>query len=467
MSVSRTLAIAVFVVIAAASGWFARGLFSSATTSGTAVEAESRAGDPGAEERCPDGSAPRLWRAPMDPGYVRDRPGKSPMGMDLVPVCESGDGLGAGGVRIDPTVVQNIGVRTAPVTRRDLSRTIRAAGRVAWDERRVAHVHTKVQGWVETLHVDFLGERVERGEPLLELYSPELVSTQEELLVAARYRTRTAGSEFDDVSQSGRSLYDATLRRLELWDVDGRDVDRLLETGEVQRTLTLRAPTSGVVTSLEVRSGMEVAPNANLYTIADPSHVWVTADVYEYELPWVELGQAARVELPYLRDADLSGPITYVSPFLDPATRTAEIRVELANPDGQLRPGMFGNVFIEGTPHRDAVAIPSEAVIRSGRRSIAIVALGEGRFEPRPIVTGLSTGDGTTEIVAGLEPGEVVVVSSQFLIDSESQLQEAIDKLLGEDRPSRAEPRDPPPGSPDPSTHTDPGDGVDHSAMGH
>lgn len=429
MNVPRTLAIAGLVLAATASGWLIRSLVppdSTEPSSDTAQETPSG-------ERCPDGSAPRLWRAPMDPSFVREQPGLSPMGMDLVPVCASQEQSAPGTVRIDPAVIQNIGVRTAPVERHDLSRTIRAVGRVAWDERRVAHVHTKVQGWVEAVHVDFLGQRVERGEPLLELYSPALVSTQEELLVAARYRDSTKQSEFSDVSQSGQSLYDATRRRLELWDVDPRDVDRLLTTGDVQRTLTLRAPTSGVITQLEARSGMEIAPNTNLYTVADPSRVWVMAEVYEYELPWVEVGQSAHIELPYLKDVDLSAPITYVSPFLDPATRTAEIRVELANPDGHLRPGMFGNVLIEGTPQHNVVTVPTQAIIRSGRRSIVIVARGDGRFAPRTIETGLSTGEGTTEVTRGLEPGDEVVVSSQFLIDSESQLQEAIDKLLGSD----------------------------------
>jgi multidrug efflux pump subunit AcrA (membrane-fusion protein) len=366
----------------------------------------------------------------MDATYIRDEPGKSPMGMDLVPVCPGAAvSEERGVVQIDSATVQTIGVRTAPVETRDLSRIVRAASRVTYDERRVAHVHTKVQGWIEHLYIDFLGQEVRRGQPLLEIYSPELVATQDELLLAARYRRATGDSPFEDVKASGLSLFDATRRRLELWDVSEADIDRLLETGESKRTLTLYAPTSGVVTKLSVRTGMEVAPNSNLYTIADLSQVWVMANVYEYELPWIELGQTGSVEISYLPGENFSGPVTYISPFLDPTTRTAEIRLELPNPEGRLKPEMFGTTRIAAAPRSAATAIPSEAVIRSGRRTLAIVALGEGRFTSREIVLGLQTGEGWTEVTEGLSPGEEVVVSSQFLIDSESKLQEALRKL--------------------------------------
>ncbi len=375
---------------------------------------------------CPGGAPAEYWRAPMDPSYIRQEPGKSLMGMDLLPVCASESGV----VQVDSAMVQSIGVRTALVEIRDLSRSIRALGRVTYDERQVAHVHTKVQGWIERLYVDFVGQDVRRGQPLLEIYSPELVATQEELLLAARYKIATGDSPFEDVKSSGSSLLDATRRRLELWDISKRDIDRLLETGEVKRTLTLYAPASGVVTMLAVRSGMEVAPNSNLYTIADLSTVWVMADIYEYELPWIELGQTGTVELSYLPGVTFSGPVTYISPFLDPKTRTAEVRLELPNPERRLKPEMFGNVLIKASPRAGATAIPSEGVIRSGRRTLVIVALGEGRFTAREIELGLETGDGWTEVTEGLSPGEEVVVSSQFLIDSESKLQEAFQKLL-------------------------------------
>ena len=367
----------------------------------------------------------------MAPSYVREEPGKSPMDMDLGPECPSASGEAPdGAVIVDSATMQNIGVRTAPVERKDLARAVRAVGRVAYDERRVVHVHTKVQGWIEELMVDFVGQEVKRGDPLLEIYSPELVATQEELLLAARYRDSTGESPFEEVRGGGASLFEATKRRLALWDVPERDVKRLLETGNVKRTLTLYAPASGVITRLGVRSGMEVQPNSNLYTIADLSKVWVLADVYEYELPWLELGQTAAVELSYLQGKSMEGELTYIAPFLDPETRTAEVRLELDNSAGKLKPGMFGNAVIAGEPRTDALAIPTESVIRSGTRTIAVVALGDGRFEPRDIELGLDSGDGWLEVLDGLEEGEDVVISSQFLIDSESNLQEAVKKLL-------------------------------------
>ena len=422
----RTSFVMIAVVIAAlAMGWWGRGLVGGGTLAPTTGRTAS------AEGPCPGGVEPLYWKAPMDPSYVRDSPGKSPMGMDLVPQCPGHDKDGPeDAVVVDAATIQTIGVRTTPVERRDLVRTVRAIGRVAYDERRVSHIHTKVQGWVEKLFVDYVGQQVRKGEPLLEIYSPELVATQEELLLAARYREATEDSPFEDVREGGESLYDATRRRLALWDIRDRDVDRLLETGEVERTLTLYAPASGVITHLGVRAGMEVKPNSNLYTIADLSEVWVLADVYEYELPWLELGQMATVELAYLPGKEMRGELTYIAPFLDPDTRTAEVRLELDNPDGRLKPEMFGNAVIEAAPRPNVLAIPSDAVIRSGERTIAIVALGEGRFEPRDVELGLDGDDGRVQVLDGLAQGEEVVVSSQFLIDSESNLQEAVRKLL-------------------------------------
>ena len=215
-----------------------------------------------------------------------------------------------------------------------------------------------------------------------------------QLLLAARYRDATGASPYDDVRGGGESLFAATKRRLALWDVPERDIERLLRTGEVKRTLTLYAPASGVVTRLGVRAGMEVTPNTNLYTIADLSRVWVLAEVYEYELPWLELGQEAVVELSYLPGEQMRGTLTYIAPFLDPKTRTAEVRVELDNPEGRLKPEMFGNVVIAGAPRADVLAVPSDAVIRSGTRTLAMVALGDGRFEPQEVELGLEGGEG-------------------------------------------------------------------------
>jgi Cu(I)/Ag(I) efflux system membrane fusion protein/cobalt-zinc-cadmium efflux system membrane fusion protein len=427
MSAKRGISTAFLVILAAGAGWFARERVPSLSP----PKEMSTAPGAAQEGPCPGGAQPLYWKAPMDPTYIRDEPGKSPMGMDLVPQCP-GDARAstATGVQIDPFVVQSIGVREAAVERRDLARKIRTVGRVAYDERLVAHVHTKIQGWIERLHVDYEGQRVKRGQPLLEIYSPELVSTQEELLVAARYRDLTERSPFADVSEGGAALFDATRRRLELWDIPERDIERLLATDKVRKTLTLYAPTGGVVNHMMVRAGMEVGPNANLYTIADLSRVWVYADIYEYELPWVSEGQRGAVELSYLPGVRFEGEVTYVYPFLDPKTRTARVRIELPNPDLILKPDMFANVTIETETRPNVVAVPEEAVIRSGRRTLAIVAVGDGRFEPREIELGLDSGNGWLEVKRGLHEGDRVVTSGQFLIDSESKLQEAVQKLL-------------------------------------
>ncbi len=444
------------VALAAALGWWGSGFFAARSTGRAPAPIASSA------ELCPDGSRPLYWKAPMDPSYVRDAPGQSPMGMDLVPECRAAAAKGSdSAIVIDAATIQNMGVRTAPVVRRDLSKVVRAVGRVAYDERRVVHVHSKVQGWVEELFVEFVGQRVVRDEPLMRLYSPELVATQEELLLAARYREATEASPFDEVRGGGTSLYEATRRRLALWDVPQRDIERLLRTGQVERTLTLYAPATGVITHLGVRSGMELRPNTNLYTIADLSRVWVLADVYEYELPWLELGQSAAVELSYQPGEPLSGELTYIAPFLDPETRTVEVRLEIENADGRLKPGMFGNAVIQGATRAGVLAVPPEAVIHSGARTIAIVALGEGRFESREVGVGLDAGDAGLEILAGLREGERVVLSGQFLIDSESNLREARDKLLSasSDSPSTDAPRDAPVAPKPTMAH-------DHSAMG-
>jgi multidrug efflux pump subunit AcrA (membrane-fusion protein) len=436
MNTRRALLTFVALLLALAIGWWGRGLREPDR------EMPRGASGPSADGPCPGGEAALYWKAPMDPTFVRKGPGKSLMGMDLIPECRgAGNDATGGGVVIDPTTVQNIGVRTERIEKRDLTRKVRAVGRVAYDERRVTHVHTKVQGWIEKLFVDFVGQQVERGQPLLEIYSPELVATQEELLLAARYRDATGASPYDDVRGGGESLLAATKRRLALWDIRERDIQQVLETGKVKRTLTLYAPASGVVTRLGVRAGMEVQPNSNLYTIADLSRVWVLADVYEYELPWVELGQKAMVEVSYLPGEPIQAELTYIAPFLDPTTRTVEIRLELDNADGKLKPEMFGNAVIEGAPRLGVVAIPTAAVIRSGTRTLAIVSLGSGRFEPRELELGLDSGDGWLEVRSGLEEGEEVVVSSQFLIDSESKLQEAVQKLLAPEAGAAAKPR--------------------------
>ncbi len=337
---------------------------------------------------------------------------------------------GSNEVRINPSLVQKMGVRTAAVERRDLTRYVRAVGRVTYDERLVHHVHTKIHGWVEKLYVEYEGGIVGAGEPLLEIYSPELVSTQEELLLAARYRETTKASPNQDVRRSGQELLEATRRRLELWDISEQFIDDILASGEVRKTVTLYAPRKGVVTHLNVRHGMEVTSDKNLYTIAGLSRVWIYANVYEYELPWLEIGQSASVKLKSRPGTSFEAVVSYIYPSLDADTRTARVRLELDNPDLIFKPNMFAVVEIRASQLTGVLAGPEEAVIRSGQRSLVILDLGEGRFAPRDVTLGLDSGDGWLEIVAGLTESERVVTSGQFLIDSESKLREAALKLL-------------------------------------
>ncbi len=359
------------------------------------------------------------WVAPMDPTYISDKPGKSPMGMDLVPVYE--DELASRGgaiIRIDPVVELNMGVRTAPVRHQTIFRHLRTIGEVKVAEDRLAVVNLRFGGWVEKLVVDRTGDPVRKGQVLFEVYSPELVSAQEELLVAIR----SAGPD-SDLARSAR-------RRLELWNIDPRDIDAVIRAGEARRTLPIRSPASGYVLHKNIVEGDRAAPGEDLYRIGNLSTIWVEAEVYEFDAPWVREGQRAQMELSFQKGKVLEGRVAYVYPTLDPKSRTLRVRLEFPNPGVALKPGMFATVNIEYRRVEDALAIPLQAVIRSGRRELVFIALGKGRFAPREVVTGLEADHHLVEVLEGLTEGEEVVTSGQFLFDSESQLQEAIQKML-------------------------------------
>ena len=340
------------------------------------------------------------WRAPMDPSFTSDEPGKSPMGMDLVPVYE--DGLAeAGTVQIDPVTVQNIGVRTAHVEQRSLHRTIRTVGRVDYDETRLTDVNTKIAGWVEKLHVDYTGQSVKKGQPLLDIYSPELVAAQEEYLTALDYHRRPAESAGGDVARGARDLLNSATQRLRYWDISDAQIDNLQATGEAQRTMTIHSPQQGIVVHKAVFEGAHIDPGEHLYRIAELSEVWVYADIYESELPWVRVGQEAEVELSYLPGRKFSGRVTYVYPFLESKTRTVKVRMSFENPDMELKPNMYTNVRIQSPVKAEALVVPVQAVIHSGERKVAVVSLGEGRFQPREIEVGVEA-DGHYEVLKGL-----------------------------------------------------------------
>jgi len=385
---------------------------------------------PGPEGAAPGGAKHKkilYYQAPMDPTYIRNEPGKSPMGMDLIPVYEGEEAAAEPGtVSIDPVTIQNIGVRTAGVERRSLSRTIRTVGRVDYDEKRVHHVNTKIEGWIEKLYVDFTGEEVEKGDYLLEIYSPKLVATQEEYLLALSYKKSAPGAARVPGAESAPSL---ARRRLELWDVPDHQIKEIEKTGRILRTLHIHSPARGTVVKKNVQEGMYVKPGMNLYTIADLSKVWVYADVYEYEMPWIELGQTAEMTLESNPGRVFRGRVSFVYPFVEPRTRTVKVRLEFENPDRSLKPDMYSNVVLKSRRRGASLVVPEEAVILSGERSIVIVARGKGKFSPRVVRLGVES-QGLYEVLEGLEEGEEVVTSAHFLIDSESRLKEAISKML-------------------------------------
>lgn len=369
------------------------------------------------------------WRAPMDPTYISPKPGKSPMGMDLVPVYEGEEAFGST-VRINPTVEQNMGIRTETVKRRDLTQTIRAVGRLDYDESKVAHVHTKFTGWIEKTYVNTTGQRVTKGEVLLDIYSPQLVSAQDEFLDALKNLTAAGESAVAPRKDNLERMVSSARRRLEYFDISSQQLDELTRTGVVKKTLAIESPFSGIVVEKHALDGMEVSPGMRLYTIADLSEIWVYADIYEYEVPWVQEGQTAAMTLSYEPGRTFRGKVQYVYPYLEEKTRTIKVRLSFPNPKLELKPGMYANVEIETSPVENVVAVPLEAVLFSGERNLVFVSLGEGRYAPRDVVIGIESGGGFYEVKKGLTEGEVVVTSGQFLLDSESKLQESISKMI-------------------------------------
>ena len=374
------------------------------------------------------------WRAPMDPNYRSDQPGKSPMGMDLIPVYDDGgeDTTTEGTVRVSPRFLQNFAVRTAKVRRGDLLREIRTVGILTHNDERVVSVNTKFEGWIERAAVNNVGESVQRGDILFDIYSPELVTTQQDYLATLDYlkRLREGGAHADAVDRAG-SLLEATRERLRHWDVTEAQIAALEAEGQASRTLPFLAPASGLVVAKmgDSLDGMKLTPGMTVLKIADHSTLWVEAQLYEDDVPHVHEGSPVSIEVEAFPERRWNGTIRFFRSALSAETRALTAFVEIANPDLALRPMMYVNVSIEAEGARDAVLAPAESVLRSGTRAVVIVERGEGVFEPREVALGL-TADGLQEITAGLAPGEQVVVSSQFLIDSESNLQAATAQLL-------------------------------------
>ncbi len=374
---------------------------------------------------------PLYYRHPMNPDITSPVPAKDAMGMDYIPVYAEDDGNAgrpAGTVRIDPQLVQTIGVRTARVERRTLGRTIRTVGRVTFDEERLYRLHPKIEGWIEELRVDTTGQPVHRGDILLSIYAPKLVSTQQEYLLALRSVEALAKSAFPDVVRGARELAAASRERLRLLDVPEHQLRQLEETRQLIRELHIHAPASGVAMEIGVREGQFVSPRDELYLVADLSRVWVLADIYENELPWVRAGDPADMGVMAVPGRRFSGKLSYIYPYAESQTRTIKARLEFENADGLLKPDMFADVTLHASQRPDALAVPEEAIIRSGVRDRVFVVRAPGQFEPREVTVGVSSDD-YVEILAGLEAGEEIVVSAQFLIDSESKLREAAAKM--------------------------------------
>lgn len=395
------------------------------------------------------------WVAPMDPGYVRDEPGKSPMGMDLVPVYDD-EVMSGAGVTIDPAIIQSIGVRYAQVEVGPVEKTIRAAAHVDFDEDHYTVLSTRTGGWIEKLYVTSPGEEVHEGDPLFDFFSPTLFSAQEEYLIARRMGDST--------------LANAAVERLRLLGVSDEMIEDIRINGS-RRALTIEAPMDGIVASIgssgggggggissgggmsgmsgmggsggsggmndtgsgmggDIKEGDYVGSGTSVFSIADLSSVWIYAHVYEDELQFVSEGLTAELELDYLPGQIFEGTIDFVYPFLDRQTRDIKIRMVFENPDGLLMPGMFGTVRITNRIVDTGLLIPAEAVIYSGDRRLVFLALSGGRFAPADVTLGVNAGDDMVQILDGLTAGQTIVTSAQFLLDSESRLKEAINKML-------------------------------------
>ena len=367
------------------------------------------------------------YYSPMNPSITSTKPMKDEMGMDYVPAYEGdlkGEGptvTGHATVTIDHERQQLIGLTTAKVVEGQVSGEVRTTARLAVDETRVRKVNVKVEGFVEKLFVDFIGKPVRMGQPLFSLYSPEFVSAQSEYLLALKTQKALAGGS---LASSGTGLLESAKRRLTLWDVPKGALEHLEQTGEVQKSLILRSPISGVVTVKNVVEGARITPSDIPFEITDLSRVWALADVYETELGRVKVGIPATMTLPSFPGRTFVGRVAFVDPILDPKTRTAKVRLEFSNPKGDLKPEMFGEALLKGPAHK-GILVPLDAVLDGGTQKVAFIALGDGRFEPREVTTGIKVGE-QVEILSGVKPGEEVVSRANFLVDSESRFRAAL-----------------------------------------
>jgi Cu(I)/Ag(I) efflux system membrane fusion protein len=383
------------------------------------------------------------YTCPMHPQIIEDSPGSCPIcGMDLVPIqieerapeshteadhSAHAEPPGYATISIPPERRQLIGVKTDTAKEIEVKKTIRTVGFVAVDENKVAHIHSKFGGWIEHARAKVVGELVTKGQPLLTIYSPELVSAQEEFLLALRAQNKTADSSVKEILTGGSDLVRITRKRLELWDIPEQEIERLARDGEPRKNMTLYAPLTGYITATQAVDGSYIEPGTHLYAIVDLSEVWVLADVYESDLPLISKGRRARLDLSYLPGREFDGRVDYIYPILDAKTRTAKVRFVFPNPGLELKPEMYVNVLLSRDMGR-RLAVPEEALLDTGETTIVFVDLGDGRLQPRRVTAGPRVDDFVV-IEAGLSPGERVVTSANFLIDSESRTKAAFQAL--------------------------------------
>jgi membrane fusion protein, copper/silver efflux system len=375
---------------------------------------------------------PLFYRNPMNPAVTSPVPIKDEMGMDYIPVYEAQAGAVSGegaSVAIDPSVVQNMNVQVRAVRRVDLKREIRTVGYLEYDQQKMVTVTTKYPGFIERVYVNYPGEPVRKGQALFEIYAPELVQTEQDLLSALEFAARLKDAPGDAPGRA-QALVAAARARFAFWDIRGSQIEDLERTKKVFRTLRVSAPSSGVVMKrLDGLEGMAVKPGMELYHIADLSSLWLTVEVFEGQLGWLQIGSVADIALSYFPGETFTGRVRLVEPEVSEKTRTVPLRLEVPNSDGRLRAGMYATVRFHPVVAKDVIVVPSVAVLRTGERNLVVLSEGEGRFAPREVTLG-SEGEGSTEVLSGLQAGDEVVTSAQFLIDSESNLREAIQKMV-------------------------------------
>ena len=365
------------------------------------------------------------YRDPKDPNYKAEQPGLNPeTGNELEPVyADDVSAMPVGTVQITPEKQQLIGVKYGQAEVSGGSRTIRAVGKVAIDETRIEHVHTKVEGWIDQVFVDFTGKVVQKGDPLFTIYSPELLASQREYLLAAKAQNVMQNSALPAAFDQSKSLMQAARRRLELWDLSDAQIDQVVKTGQPIKNITVYSPKSGYVTERKAFPQLKVMPDTDLYTIVDLSRVWLMADVFEYEAANIHLGESANVTFQALPGRTFTARINYIQPQVDPMSRTLKVRLDMDNPTLALKPDMYANVeFRVNLPAK--LTVPADAVLDAGERKTVFVDRGNGFFEPRQVTTGERDGN-RIQILSGLTGGERVVTSGNFLIDSESQMKAA------------------------------------------